>query len=50
MCLSMHYFTLVAGHLTDSLTAAGVGEKTVAQVIAAVAPLADDITSGSPSA
>lgn len=48
--ITMHHFTLVAGHLTDSLTAAGVGEETVAQIIAAVAPLADDITSGSSSA
>ncbi|NUP29898.1 MAG: group 1 truncated hemoglobin [Nocardia sp.] len=48
--ITSRHFGLVAGHLTDSLTAAGVGEETVAQIIAAVAPLADDITSGSSSA
>lgn len=48
--ITMHHFDLVAGHLTDSLTAAGVDEETVARIIAAVAPLADDITSGSSSA
>ncbi|MGW0007804.1 group I truncated hemoglobin [Nocardia grenadensis] len=48
--ITMHHFGLVADHLTDSLTAAGVGEETVAQIIAAIAPLAEDITSGSSSA
>jgi hemoglobin len=34
---------LVAGHLTDSLAAAGVPEGTIGQIIGAIAPLADDI-------
>lgn len=41
--ITMHHFDLVAGHLTDSLTAAGVPEEVVGQIIAAIAPLADDI-------
>ncbi|MGW5388074.1 group I truncated hemoglobin [Nocardia sp. NPDC003963] len=45
--ITAHHFGLVAGHLTEALTAAGVGEEIVDQIIAAVAPLAEDITSGS---
>ena len=42
--ITMHHFTLVAGHLTDSLVAAGVPDPPlVEQIIGAVAPLADDI-------
>jgi hemoglobin len=41
--ITPHHFTLVAGHLTESLTAAGVPADTVDQIIAAIAPLADDI-------
>jgi hemoglobin len=41
--ITMHHFNLVAGHLTDSLSAAGVPDVTVAQIIGAIAPLADDI-------
>lgn len=37
------HFTLVAGHLTDALTAAGLNRELVDQVIDAVAPLAADI-------
>lgn len=48
--ITMHHFNLVAGHLTDSLTAAGVDEQTVGEIIGAVAPLAGDITSGGSSA
>ncbi|MBF6175258.1 group I truncated hemoglobin [Nocardia blacklockiae] len=44
--ITMHHFGLVAGHLTDSLKAAGVPDDLVEQIIGAVAPLADDITSG----
>lgn len=47
--ITRHHFDLVAGHLTDSLTAAGVDEATVGEIIGAVAPLAGDITSGSSS-
>ncbi|MGH3376154.1 MAG: group I truncated hemoglobin [Actinoallomurus sp.] len=39
------HFDLVAGHLVDSLTAAGVPEPTVGQIIAVVAPLSADIVS-----
>jgi len=41
--ITLHHFNLVAGHLSDSLSAAGVPEELVAQIIAAVAPLADEI-------
>jgi hemoglobin len=41
--ITMHHFNLVAGHLADSLSAAGVPEAVVGQIIAAVAPLADEI-------
>lgn len=43
--ITVHHFALVAGHLTDTLTAAGVPEPLVAQIIAAIAPLADEIAS-----
>jgi hemoglobin len=41
--ITMHHFNLVAGHLTESLHAAGVPAPIVGQIIGAVAPLADDI-------
>lgn len=41
--ITVHHFNLVAGHLTDSLSAAGVPDEIVAQIIGAIAPLADDI-------
>ena len=41
--ITAHHFGLVAGHLSGSLTAAGVPDELVAQIIAAVAPLADEI-------
>ena len=44
--ITMKHFGLVAGHLTDSLAAAGVAPDLIDQIIGAVAPLADDITSG----
>jgi hemoglobin len=40
-------FDLVAGHLVDALTAAGVDSATIGEVIGAVAPLAPDIASSS---
>lgn len=43
--IQMHHFELVAGHLTDALTAAGVPEDTVETIIGAIAPLAEDIVS-----
>lgn len=42
----LHHFQLVAGDLVNALTTAGVASTTVAQIVAAVAPLADEITSG----
>ncbi|HEU5157350.1 MAG TPA: group 1 truncated hemoglobin [Streptosporangiaceae bacterium] len=42
------HFELVAGHLTDSLRAAGVPEATITEIIGLVAPLADEIVSSSP--
>ncbi|NKY55475.1 group I truncated hemoglobin [Nocardia flavorosea] len=47
--ITRQHFDSVAGHLTDALTAAGVDEETVGEIIGAVAPLADDITSGGAS-
>jgi hemoglobin len=41
--ITLEHFTLVAGHLTDSLVAAGVPDEIVGQIIGAIAPLADDI-------
>jgi hemoglobin len=41
--ITMHHFTLVAGHLTDSLRAAGVPAETVDQILGAIAPLSADI-------
>lgn len=43
--ITMHHFGLVAGHLRDSLAAAGVDAETIEEIIAAIAPLADDIAS-----
>ncbi|WP_225728152.1 MULTISPECIES: group 1 truncated hemoglobin [unclassified Nocardia] len=47
--ITMDHFNLVAGHLTDALSDAGVPPELVAEIIGAVAPLADDIASGSAS-
>ena len=44
--ITMHHFTLVAGHLADALAAAGVDAATVTEILSAVAPLAPDIASG----
>jgi hemoglobin len=41
--ITMHHFNLVAGHLTDALTAAGVPEPLTGQIIAAIAPLSSEI-------
>lgn len=43
--ITVHHFNLVAGHLKDSLTAAGVPEATIADILAAIAPVAADIAS-----
>jgi hemoglobin len=41
--ITAHHFDLVAGHVTESLAAAGVPAGTVEQIIGAIAPLADEI-------
>jgi len=43
--IEQKHFDAVAGHLVDSLTAAGVPEEIVQQIVDAIAPLADDIVS-----
>jgi hemoglobin len=43
--ITMHHFNLVATHLSSTLEAAGVPPAIIAQIIAAIAPLADDIVS-----
>jgi hemoglobin len=43
--ITIHHFNLVAGHLEDSLCAAGVPQATIAEILAAIAPLAADIAS-----
>jgi hemoglobin len=42
--ITAHHFGLVAGHLADSLGAAGVPADITEQILAAIAPLQDDIT------
>jgi hemoglobin len=44
--IGQRHFDLVAGHLVGSLASAGVGEGEIKQIIAAIAPLAEDIVSG----
>jgi hemoglobin len=41
----MSHFALVAGHLADALSEAGVPPATVDEIISAIAPLAADIAS-----
>ena len=48
--ITMHHFSLVAGHLSDALTAAGVPAGTVVEILSAIAPLAPDIASTDASA
>jgi hemoglobin len=48
--ITMHHFNLVAGHLKDSLCAAGVPPETVAEILGIVAPLAADIASDAATA
>lgn len=43
--IRMTHFALVAGHLRDALSAAGVPSATVEEIIGAIAPLAADIAS-----
>jgi hemoglobin len=39
----MHHFALMAGHLEDSLCAAGVPSETIAEILGVIAPLAGEI-------
>ncbi|ORV19096.1 group I truncated hemoglobin [Mycobacterium celatum] len=48
--ITMHQFNLVAGHLTDSLSAAGVPSETVNEILGVLAPLAGDIASDAETA
>jgi hemoglobin len=41
--ITMHHFELVAGHLAESLSAAGAPDEVVEQIIGAIAPVAADI-------
>ncbi len=43
--IGQDHFNLVAGHLVDALTGAGVPKELVDQIIGAIAPLSDDIVS-----
>lgn len=44
--ITMHHFTLVAGHLAGALAGAGVPCGTVTEILSAVAPLAPEIATG----
>lgn len=44
--ITMRHFSLVAGHLADALTAAGVPSETITEILGVIAPLAVDVTSG----
>ncbi|MBV8789324.1 MAG: group 1 truncated hemoglobin [Mycobacterium sp.] len=44
--ITMHHFSLVAGHLSDALAAAGVPAETVTEILSAIAPLAPEIVTG----
>jgi hemoglobin len=48
--ITMHHFSLVAGHLGNALTAAGVPSQTVTEILMGIAPLAADIASGDTAA
>jgi hemoglobin len=45
--ITMHHFNLVAGHLSASLTVAGVPAEIVEQTLGAIAPLSSDIVTAS---
>ncbi|ORW50435.1 hemin receptor [Mycobacterium paraense] len=47
--ITMHHFSLVAGHLAEALAAAGVPSATVTDILSAIAPLAPEIASSEPS-
>ncbi|MEU8897157.1 group 1 truncated hemoglobin [Nocardia sp. NPDC048505] len=43
--IEQEHFNLVAGHLVDALLGAGVPQEIADQIIAAIAPLSDEIVS-----
>ncbi|KZS65350.1 group I truncated hemoglobin [Mycobacterium ostraviense] len=43
--ITMHHFTLVAGHLGDALAAAGVPAETITEILKTISPLAADVAS-----
>jgi len=43
--ITMHHFAMVAAHLADSLSAAGLHPDTITEILHAVAPLAGEIAS-----
>ncbi|WP_099288408.1 group I truncated hemoglobin [Mycobacterium persicum] len=44
--ISMHHFTLVAGHLGDALAAAGVPGETITEILKTISPLAAAVATG----
>ncbi len=44
--ITVHHFSLVAGHLADALAGAGVPSETVTEILSAIAPLAPEIATG----
>jgi hemoglobin len=44
--IRQEHFDLVAGHLAAALGAAGVPDETISQILGLIAPLAEDIASG----
>ena len=48
--ITMHHFTLVAGHLSDALLAAGVTPETVSEILEVIAPLSADVATDQPTA
>ncbi|MGO9929320.1 MAG: group I truncated hemoglobin [Mycobacterium sp.] len=47
--ITMHHFSLVAGHLANALAAAGVSSAAVTEILSAIAPLAPEIASAEPT-
>ena len=43
--ITMHHFAMVAAHLADSLSAAGLHPDTITEILRAIAPLAGEVAS-----
>ena len=43
--ITMHHFAIVAAHLADSLSAAGLHPDTITEILRAIAPLAGEVAS-----